>query len=138
MVAGTSRVGLRSKKPDGLSVKPHVSTGMTGQSSGRGKCVAPNVCQSTMSCPAMSRPCATNVGSPAPPGCWLIWSPAGYRSAGSYRVTHRCRVAKAGRRVVRADRHPARVQFLDRVGDAVEHHVQPHVEQMLVVGTAEP
>jgi hypothetical protein len=30
-------VGLRSKKPNGVSVKPTQSTGMTGQSSERGK-----------------------------------------------------------------------------------------------------
>ena len=33
---GTSRAGLRSKKPTGASRKPVDSTGMTGQSSGRG------------------------------------------------------------------------------------------------------
>ena len=38
-LAGTSRVGLRSKKPSGRRLNPHVSTGITGQSSGRGKWV---------------------------------------------------------------------------------------------------
>ena len=33
---GTSSDGLRSKKPTGLSWKPIVATGITGQSSGRG------------------------------------------------------------------------------------------------------
>jgi hypothetical protein len=47
--AGTSSVGLRSKNPAGLRVNPHTSTGITGQSSGRGKCAEPNVCQRTMS-----------------------------------------------------------------------------------------
>ncbi len=46
---GTSRAGFRSKKPTGMSVKPAYSTGITGQSSGRGTWVTPNVCQTTRS-----------------------------------------------------------------------------------------
>ena len=68
---GTSRVGLRSKKPVGLSTKPHRATGMTGQSSGRGMWVGPNVCHTTMSAPSMSRSPAMNAGRPAPPGFWF-------------------------------------------------------------------
>ena len=56
--AGTSSVGLRSKKPVGLSMKPVLVTGITGQSSSRTKCVGPNVCQRTMSWPSMSRSAA--------------------------------------------------------------------------------
>jgi hypothetical protein len=56
---GRSRVGLRSKKPTGRRVKPQRATGITGQSSGRGKWVIPKVCQSTMSWPSMSRSAAT-------------------------------------------------------------------------------
>jgi hypothetical protein len=74
---GTSRVGLRSKKPVGLRMKPQRATGMTGQSSGRGTWVGPNVCHTTMSWPSMSRSAAVNAGRPAPPGCWLTKSPAG-------------------------------------------------------------
>jgi hypothetical protein len=55
---GRSRMGLRSKKPTGRRVKPQVTTGMTGQSSGRGKCVIPKVCHRTMSAPSMSRSAA--------------------------------------------------------------------------------
>ena len=46
---GTSRAGLRSKNPTGVSRNPVYSTGMTGQSSGRGRWVTPNVYQSTTS-----------------------------------------------------------------------------------------
>ena len=56
---GRSRTGLRSKKPTGRRVKPQVATGITGQSSGRGKWVIPNVCHRTMSWPSMSRSAAT-------------------------------------------------------------------------------
>lgn len=36
---GTSRPGLRLKKPKGLSINPVVSTGITGKSSGRTMCL---------------------------------------------------------------------------------------------------
>ncbi len=94
---GTSRVGLRSKKPVGLSTKPQRATGMTGQSSGRGTWVGPNVCQSTMSVPSMSWSPAMKAGRPAPPGFWLTKSPAGQRWAGSYLVTHRWLAANPAR-----------------------------------------
>ena len=42
---GMSRAGLPSKKPLGLSMKPMVLTGITGQSSGRTMWCAPNVYQ---------------------------------------------------------------------------------------------
>ena len=96
---GTSSVGLRSKKPVGLSVNPQRATGMTGQSSGRGTWVGPNVCQTTMSSPSMSRSPAMKAGSPAPPGFWFTKSPAGQRWSGSYRVTQRWLVAKRARAV---------------------------------------
>ena len=41
-LGGTSRAGLRSKNPNGISTNPVYSTGITGQSSGRTKCVTPN------------------------------------------------------------------------------------------------
>ena len=44
-LGGTSRAGLRSKKPHGFSENETVSTGMTGQSSGRGMWWMPNVPQ---------------------------------------------------------------------------------------------
>ena len=46
----TSIAGLRRKKPSGLSVKPVLSTGITGQSSSRGMCCVPKECHSTQSC----------------------------------------------------------------------------------------
>jgi hypothetical protein len=81
--------GLRSKKPVGLSTKPQRATGMTGQSSGRGTCVGPNVCQTTMSSPSISRSPATKAGMPAPPGVLVHEVARGQRWSGSYRVTHR-------------------------------------------------
>src|SRR4051795_2528324 len=70
---------------------------MTGQSSGRGKWVSPKVCHRTTSASSSGASPETNAGSPAAPGCWLTKSPAGYRSAGSYSVTHRLFVAKVAR-----------------------------------------
>ena len=55
---GTSSAGLRSKNPAGTSWKPVVSTGMTGQSSGRGTWVTPNVCHTTTSVPTSDRSAA--------------------------------------------------------------------------------
>ena len=78
-------------------MKPVRVTGITGQSSGRGTCVGPKVCHITMSWPSMSRSAAAYAGSPPPPGLWFTKSPAGYRCAGSYRVTHRARDAKPAR-----------------------------------------
>ena len=75
--AGTSSVGLRSKKPVGLSMNPVLVTGITGQSSVRTTCVGPNVCHTTMSWPSMSRSAAAYAGSPPPPGLWFTKSPAG-------------------------------------------------------------
>ena len=46
---GTSSAGLRSKNPAGNNEKPQYSTGITGQSSGRGIWVNPKVCQTTRS-----------------------------------------------------------------------------------------
>ena len=68
---GTSRAGFRSKKPTGESRKPVDSTGMTGQSSGRGMWVRPNVCQTTTSVSATGRSAAVHRGSPSPPPCWF-------------------------------------------------------------------
>ena len=52
-LGGTSRAGLRSKKPHGFSENETVSTGMTGQSSGRGMWWMPKTCHSTMSVSAI-------------------------------------------------------------------------------------
>ena len=76
-VGGMSSAGLRSKNPTGLRVNPAWSTGMTGQSSGRGKWVGPKVCQMTMSSPSIGRSARVQAGRPAPPGFWLTKSPAG-------------------------------------------------------------
>jgi NAD(P)-dependent dehydrogenase (short-subunit alcohol dehydrogenase family) len=46
---GTSNAGFLAKKPAGRSVKPAVVALITGQSSGRGMCVTPNVYQATTS-----------------------------------------------------------------------------------------
>jgi hypothetical protein len=56
---GRSRIGFRSKKPTGRRVKPQWATGITGQSSGRGKWSIPKVCHSTMSSPSIPRSAAT-------------------------------------------------------------------------------
>src|SRR5580692_1061662 len=80
-------------------MNPQRATGMTGQSSGRGTCVGPNVCQTTMSWPSMSRSPAMKAGRPAPPGFWFTKSPAGQRWSGSYRVTQRWLVANPARAV---------------------------------------
>ena len=45
--------------PTGIIVKPAYSTGMTGQSSGRGTWVTPKVCHTTMSVSSMDRFSAT-------------------------------------------------------------------------------
>ena len=47
--AGRSMVGLVSKKPTGISLKPVVTQGWTGKSSGRGWWCSPNTCQATIS-----------------------------------------------------------------------------------------
>jgi hypothetical protein len=74
-----SIAGFRSKKPNGLSVNPVYSTGMTGKSSGRQKWVTPTVCQTTMSVSTTERSAAVHRGSPSPPGCWFGKSPAARR-----------------------------------------------------------
>src|ERR1035437_7429283 len=66
---GTSSAGLRSKKPNGLTRNPVYSTGMTGQSSGRTKCVTPKLYQTTTSRSAIGRFAAVHRGSPSPPAC---------------------------------------------------------------------
>ena len=61
--------GRRSRRA--ASVKPVYSTGMTGQSSGRGMWVTPKECHSTMSVSTMGRSSAVQVGKPAWPWCWF-------------------------------------------------------------------
>ena len=67
----SSRAGFRSKKPKGVSRNPVYSTGMTGQSSGRGMWVTPNVYQSTTSSPrrsSRSAAVARSLGQAGAPG----------------------------------------------------------------------
>lgn len=61
-------VGL---SPAGMSGKPQRSTGITGQSSGRGTWVTPKVCHTTTSVPVRDRSAAVQRGRPSSPGCWL-------------------------------------------------------------------
>src|SRR5207253_5423617 len=77
---GTSSVGLRSKNPNGTSENPAYSTGITGQSSGRGMWVTPNVCHSTTSVSTRERSAAVHWGNPSPPPDWFGCSPAARRS----------------------------------------------------------
>ena len=58
--------GRRSRT--GTRVKPVYSTGMTGQSSGRGMCVTPNECHSTMSVSTTGRSCAVHCRQARPAG----------------------------------------------------------------------
>jgi hypothetical protein len=51
--------GVVVEEADRSQGEPQRATGITGQSSGRGKWVIPKVCQSTMSWPSMSRSAAT-------------------------------------------------------------------------------
>ena len=62
---------VASKKPSGLSGKPIEETGITGQSSGRGTWMCPNMYQTTTSVFSMLRSAAVQRGRPSPPGCWL-------------------------------------------------------------------
>ena len=66
---GMSSVGLRSKNPTGSSEKPALLPGMTGQSSGRTKCVTPTVYQSTTSSFSSGRS-VHHSGSPRAPARW--------------------------------------------------------------------
>ena len=59
---GTSRAGLRSKKPNGLSQNETASAGITGQSSGRVMWWMPNTYQSTTSVFSMFRSAAVQAG----------------------------------------------------------------------------
>src|SRR5699024_4512547 len=69
--AGTSNTGERSKNPSARSVKPATSVGMIGQSSTRGKCVRPKVCQTTLRWVSTSRSARTHSPIPPWPGFWL-------------------------------------------------------------------
>src|SRR6266536_1471246 len=63
-LAGTSSAGLRSKKPTGLSQNETVSTGITGQSSGRVMWWMPNTYHSTTSVFSIDRSRAVQTGRP--------------------------------------------------------------------------
>src|ERR1700728_5355789 len=88
-LGGTSRAGLRSKKPNGLSQNETVSTGITGQSSGRVMWWIPNTYQSTTSVFSIGRFCAVHTGSPLSLELRFGKSPHGQRSSSAYGVTHR-------------------------------------------------
>ena len=60
ILGGMSMPGFCVKKPQGLNTNPTVSTGMTGKSSGRGRCVTPYECQSTTSASLTLRSCAAS------------------------------------------------------------------------------
>src|SRR5262245_48397526 len=66
---GTSRAGLRSKKPSGRSAKPMEETGITGQSSGRGTCMWEKTYHRTTSVFSTLRLAAVHLGRPSPPEC---------------------------------------------------------------------
>ena len=127
--AATSSAGLRSKKPNGMSVKPVYSTGMTGQSSGRTKCVTPNEYQTTTSVPAIVRSCAVQRGKPSPPACWFGYSPAARRSSDCVRRDPQVVLREAGpppdRRFgmceQRRRRHRRHELVGDRLAEAVAH-----------------
>lgn len=59
--------GFASKKPVGTSLNPATWTGITGQSSGRGRCVIPMTYQSTTSVSATDALRPVKLGSPSPP-----------------------------------------------------------------------
>ena len=120
----TSSAGLRSKKPNGMSVKPVYSTGMTGQSSGRTKCVTPNVYQTTTSVSAIGRSCAVQRGSPSPPACWFGYSPAAAPLVGRVRRDPEVVLREAGappdRRVGMREQRRRRHRRHELVGDAAD------------------
>ena len=64
-------MGLASKNPTGIRWNPQYSTGITGQSSGRGEWVMPKVYQATSSASTRDRSAAVHLRSPSPPTCWL-------------------------------------------------------------------
>ena len=72
---------MRSKNPTGFSENDVMSTGMTGQSSGRVMWWMPNTCHSTMSASAIGRSAFVHSGSPVSRRLWLQNSPAGQRSS---------------------------------------------------------
>src|SRR5207244_7821594 len=78
---GTSRAGFWSKKPNGWRVKPTYSTGITGQSSGRGTWLTPKEYQTTTSVFSRGRSPAVNDGRPSPPGDRLGYPAARASSA---------------------------------------------------------
>src|ERR1700722_17948228 len=95
---GTSRAGLRSKNPNGLSQNDTVSTGMIGQSSGRVMWWIPNTYHSTTSVFSIGRFRAVQTGSPVSAALWVGKSPHGHRSSGWYGVTQSvCSITPARR-----------------------------------------
>src|SRR5262245_57227532 len=68
---GTSKAGLREKKPAGIILNPTCVTGITGHSSGRGMCVMPIVYHTTTSWLANVSLFPAHRVSPAPPRLWF-------------------------------------------------------------------
>src|SRR5262245_27717749 len=54
-VGGRSIMGFRSKKPDGISLNPQLTTGWTGKSSGRTEWCRPKTCHRTTSVFSIAR-----------------------------------------------------------------------------------
>jgi len=94
---GKSSVGFLSKKPDGMRWKPVYSTGMTGQSSGRGTWVSPTVCQTTRSQSSILRFSAVISASPPCPACITVFGPAALNSPSLKGVAHKLWLANAAR-----------------------------------------
>ena len=96
---------MRSKKPNGLSQNETVSTGITGQSSGRVTWWMPKTYQSTTSVLSIERFCAVHAGSPLVPLALddeLAARPALVRVVGGdpERVADHLRALEHGRRRV--------------------------------------
>jgi hypothetical protein len=80
-VGGTSRAGLRSKNPTGLSQNEIASTAITGHSSGRVLWCTPNTYHRTTSVFSIERFCAVHTGRPRSRSLWTTNSPQGQRSS---------------------------------------------------------
>src|SRR2546430_8711857 len=78
-LGGTSRAGLRSKKPNGLSQNETMSLGITGQSSGRVMWWMPNTYHSTTSVSSIGRSARVHAARPESCSLWTRKSPQGQR-----------------------------------------------------------
>lgn len=84
LLGGTSNAGFLLKKCRGRSKSDMGSAGMTGKSSGAGKCVMPKVCQRTTSVLSMESEAVAAIQAGRPcEGVPLVcgtWRPAGWIS----------------------------------------------------------